>query len=286
MQLLAADWNHWPDGLSPAEIASAASAAGVAGLELGVYDTSVELAPQCLDEWRRLGDEHGVPVRMLLFSMPPDRWPTGGLTAQSERGRLYEQVESLLHIGSMLGLETVGLWPGADLPGADRDSFLTAISEIAVLAHRAGMRIAIEPKPGTLVATADDVTDASDRAADNDAIGVLLDTGHEHAAGRDPAAIASSLGSRLLHIHLGDSAGDPDADLPPGRLHPLGPFLTTLDALTYEGAMSPDAYGAVAAHTITGVEALAETVRQLAAYRASTSDNSVATSGYDNEEAR
>jgi sugar phosphate isomerase/epimerase len=268
MKVLAADWNHWPDDLPPSEIAAAASAAGVAGLELGVYDTGVELAPQRLDEWRRLGDQHGVPVGMLLFSMPPERWPTGGLTAESERDRLYEQVESLLHIGSMLGLDTVGLWPGADLPDADRESFLTAISEIAALAHRAGMRVAIEPKPGTLVATADDVTGASERAADKDAVGVLLDTGHEHASGSDPAAIATALGSRLLHVHLGDSDGDPDADLPPGRLHPLGPFLAALDAIAYDGAMSPDAYGAVAAHTITGIEALAETVQQITAYRA------------------
>jgi sugar phosphate isomerase/epimerase len=266
MKVLAADWNHWPDELSPAEIAVAASTAGVAGLELGVYDTSVELAPQRLDEWRRLGEEHGVPVRMLLFSMPQDRWPTGGLTAESERDRLYEQVASLLQIGSMLGLETVGLWPGADLADADRDSFLTAISEIAVLAHRAGIRVAIEPKPGTLVATADDVTGASDEVADQGAIGVLLDTGHEHAAGRDPAVVASTLGSRLLHVHLGDSDGDPDADLPPGTLHPLGPFLAALDAMAYDAAMSPDAYGAVAARTISGIEALTETVRQVTAY--------------------
>ena len=74
MKVLAADWNHWPDDLSPADIDAEAWAAGVAGLELGVYDTSVELSPERLDEWRRLGDQHGVPVCMLLFSMPPDRW--------------------------------------------------------------------------------------------------------------------------------------------------------------------------------------------------------------------
>jgi sugar phosphate isomerase/epimerase len=268
MKLLAADWNHWPDNLSPAEIAAAASSAGVTGLELGVYDTSVELSPQRLDEWRRLGERHGVPVRMLLFSMPPERWPTGGLSAPSERRRLCEQVESLLQIGSALGLETVGLWPGADPPDADRGCFLEAMSEIAALAHGAGMRIAIEPKPGTLVASTEDVTEAGDQAAGDGTIGVLLDTGHEHAAGRDPAGIALSLRGRLLHVHLGDSDGDPDADLPPGRLHPLGPFLAALDAIDYDGAMSPDAYGAVAAHIVTGVEALTETAQQVVAFRA------------------
>ena len=268
IELLAADWNHWPDNLSPADIAAAASAAGVDGLELGVYDTNVELARDRLDHWRHLGEQHSVPVRMLLYSMPPERWPTGGLTSSTERDRLYEQIEALLDIATTLGLETVGLWPGADLPGADRDTYLTRVSELSRVAHQAGVRIAIEPKPGTLTATADDVGEASDRAAKSDSIGVLLDTGHEHAAGREPAHIATELGHRLLHVHLGDSDGDPDADLPPGRLHPLAPFLAALDTISYDGAMSPDAYGAVASHTITGVDALSETVQQITAFRA------------------
>jgi len=271
IELLAADWNHWPDNLSSAEIAVAAAAAGVEGLELGVYDTDVELAPHRLDQWRRLGEQHGVPIRMLLFSMPPERWPTGGLTSVSDRSRLVEQVDALLHIAAGLSLETVGLWPGADGADADRNAFTTCVSELSHLADRVGVRIAIEPKPGTLAATADDVTAAGDRAAKADSIGVLVDTGHEHAAGRDPARIAAALGHRLFHVHLGDSDGDPDADLPPGRLHPLAPFLAALDSIGYRGAMSPDAYGAVASHAVTGIEALAETVHQVSSYRTAAS---------------
>lgn len=271
IELLAADWNHWPDGLSPAEIAVAAATAGVDGIELGVYDTGVELARDRLDLWSQLGAQHGVPVRMLLYSMPPERWPTGGLTSTGDRTRLVEQIEALLDIAATLGLETVGLWPGADLPGADRDAYVTRLSEIAELAHRAGMRVAVEPKPGTLTATAGDVCDASEQIARADSVGVLLDTGHEHAAGRDPVGIATAVGAHLLHVHLGDSDGDPDADLPPGRLHPLEPFLAALDTIGYGGAMSPDVYGAVASHTISGVDALKETVRQVAAFRAGAS---------------
>lgn len=267
IELLAADWNHWPDGLSPAEIARTVADIGVDGLELGVYDTTVELAPERLAEWRRLGDNHGVPIRMLLYSMTPDRWPHGGLTSADERDRLFEQIGSLLEIASQLGLGTVGLWPGADLSDADRAAYVTAVSQLSVLAHEAGVRIAIEPKPGTFVATVEDITTVGE-VAKPDSIGALLDIGHEFAAGRDPAPIASALGERLFHVHLGDSDGDPDADLPPGRLHPLDPFLTALDSIGYDGAMSPDAYGAVASHSMTGAEALAETVRRVASYNA------------------
>jgi sugar phosphate isomerase/epimerase len=269
IELLAADWNHWPDGLMPLEIAATAAGAGVDGIELGVYDTKVELAPGRLEEWQRLAQQHGVPVRMLLYSMPPERWPRGGLTSPSERDRLYEQIGSLLEIASRLGLRTVGLWPGADLPGADRSAYLTCLSQLSRLAHHADLRIAIEPKPGTLVATVDDVT-LSSEAAQTRRIGVLLDTGHEFAAGRDPAQIATALGHRLLHVHLGDSDGDPDADLPPGHLHPLDPFLAALDSIAYDGAMSPDAYGAVASRSMTGADALAVTVQRVASYRAGT----------------
>lgn len=267
IELLAADWNHWPDGLSPAEIALTAATAGVDGLELGVYDTDVELAPDRLAEWRRLGEEHGVPVRMLLYSMTPERWPHGGLTSGTERDRLFEQIGALLEIASRLGLRTVGLWPGADFPDADRAAYLTAVSQLSVLAHEAGVRIAIEPKPGTLVATINDITLVGE-VAKGDSIGALLDIGHEFAAGRDPAPIVSTLGHRLFHVHLGDSDGDPDADLPPGRLHPLDPFLAALDSIKYDGAMSPDAYGAVASHSMTGAEALAETVQRVVSYNA------------------
>ena len=268
IELLAADWNHWPDGLSPAEIALTAATAGVNGLELGVYDTDVELAPDRLAEWRRLGEQHGVPIRMLLYSMTPERWPHGGLTSDIERDRLVQQIGTLLEIASGLGLRTVGLWPGADLPDADRGAYLTAVSQLSVLAHKAGIRIAIEPKPGTLVATVGDIAMFGGEVAKADSIGVLLDIGHEFAAGRDPAPIVSALGQRLFHVHLGDSDGDPDADLPPGRLHPLDPFLAALDSVGYDGAMSPDAYGAVASHSMTGAEALAETVQRVASYNA------------------
>ncbi|MCI0425095.1 MAG: sugar phosphate isomerase/epimerase [Actinobacteria bacterium] len=269
IELLAADWNHWPDGLSPAGIAATAAAAGVAGLELGVYDIEEELAPGRLAEWHRLGERYRVPVRRLLYSMPPGRWPTGGLGSKVMRFRLLEQMEALVEIGSDLGLDVIGLWPGADPPDADREMVARTISELSVLANRRGMRIAIEPKPDTVVSTPGDVLDLGATAASGDAIGVLLDIGHEHAAGRDPSAIVPRLGDRLLHIHLGDSDGDPDADLPPGHIHPLDPFLAALEASGYQGAMSPDTYGAVASGALTGAEALEETMRRVSAYRMS-----------------
>lgn len=267
-ELLAADWNHWPDGLTRSAIAENAARLGLAGLELGVYDTGIELAKTRLDEWRRLGERYGVPVRMLLYSMPSDRWPDGGLGSLVARPRLLREMDVLLGIASDLGLDAVGLWPGADAPATDRNAMVETVSELSALASHRGVRIAVEPKPGTAIAAPADLVALIEQTASAGHIGLLLDTGHEFAAGRAPGTIVWELAAHLLHVHLGDSDGDPDADLPPGRLHPLDPFLAALDAVGYVAAMSVDAYGAVASGVVTGVEALEETVRRVSAYRA------------------
>lgn len=261
MELLSADWNHWPDDLTRSEIVETAASLGVAGLELGVYDTNVELAPDRLQEWSELGSSHGIGIRALLYSMPPDRWPDGGLATSSSRTRFLEQMEGLLEIASKLGLAVVGLWPGADSVNADRRDFGRLLSELSVTASHRDIGLAIEPKPATLVAEPEDLEGLREIVAEPEHVGLLLDTGHEFAAGRDPRSIVDSLDVPLLHVHLGDSDGDPDADLPPGRIHQLDGFFEALLTRDYGGDMSPDAYGAVEAGVVTGAAALAETVR-------------------------
>ena len=205
---------------------------------------------------------------MLLFSMTPDRWPGGGLGSEPARRRLLEQVEELLDIAARIGHTTVGLWPGADMPDADRSAIARTASALAGLAARGHVRIALEPKPGTAVSQPDDVIALASAGRHAEHIGVLLDTGHEFAAGRDPAELVRQLGKRLFHVHLGDSDGDPDADLPPGRVHSLDPFFLALEAERYEGAMTLDAYGAVAAGIMTGADALNETSKLVSDYQA------------------
>jgi sugar phosphate isomerase/epimerase len=268
--LLDTDWNHWPDGLTRPEIAESAARLGAAGLELGVYDVAEELASDRLAEWRRLSARHRLPIRMLLFSMPPERWPDGGLASAAGRDRMLTQMDAVLDVASNLNLETVGLWPGADGPDADKSEVGRTLAELAALAARRDVRIAVEPKPDTAVSEPADVAELVEQTGHAGHIGLLLDTGHEHAAGREPADLVARFAGHLFHVHLGDSDGDPDADLPPGRLHPLEPFLAALDGAQYSGAMSPDAYGAVAVGVVTGTEAFQETADRIAAYRRAT----------------
>ena len=78
-KLLNADWNYWPEGHSAEEIWTSSAKLGFDGIELGVYDVADQLSDAKVAEYVRLTDEHGLAVGTVLYSMPPTRWPDGGL---------------------------------------------------------------------------------------------------------------------------------------------------------------------------------------------------------------
>lgn len=260
--LLDADWNHWPDGLSPEATAAAAAGLACDGLELGVYDSAVELAPERLDAWQAAARRHGQPVRRLLLSLPSSRWPQGALS-QGDSGPLVTQTREVAQVAVDLGHDVLGLWPGADLAVADWSVMVKVCALLAEAVRPLGVRLAVEAKPDTRLAAPADVIRLVDEAGAGDVIGVLLDTGHELAAGRDPAQLLADLGSRLLHVHLGDSSGGADEDLPPGRVHDLRPFVAALAIGGYAGTMTPDLYGFVESGSASGTEAVRETIEHL-----------------------
>lgn len=239
------DWNSWPDGLSDAETFAQAAGLGLAGVELGVYDAAVELAPARLAALA--GAE--VPVTGLLLSLPAERWPGGALSGDVDR--LVAQVVLCAQACRDLGLPVLGLWPGADPVGADVVDGLRRC-----VAAAGDVRVALEYKPGTAVATADEAAVLCERVP---GLGVLLDTGHAFAVGEDPAEVVGRLGGLLLHCHLGDAApGAGDDDLPCGRLHDLGPFVAALDRSGFAGTASFDLYGAVSSGAVTAAAAVRE----------------------------
>jgi sugar phosphate isomerase/epimerase len=264
-QLCDADWNHWPDGLDDAAVWAAAAGAGFEGIEVGVYRAADELAPERMEERRRLARSTGLPVAMLLLSLPAARWPAGALSSPAAAACVAGEARATAEVAADLGLETIGVWPGADPASARWDDVVEGASLVADAVAPTGVRVAIEYKPGTTVGTAGAALRLCDAVP---GMGVLLDTGHAFAAGEDPAEVAGRLGERLWHVHLGDAAvGASDDDLPVGRLHDFGPFTAALDAAGYAGAASLDLYGAVSAGVVTGVEAALESREHLLAAR-------------------
>ena len=248
-RLTDADWNSWPDGLDDAAVVEQAAGLDLAGVELGVYDAAVELSPSRLAHLDRQVRRTGVPVSAVLLSLPAARWPGGALTGEVDR--LVEQVQACAEACRSLGLDVQGLWPGADDPGTD------ALPGVRRCVEASGdVRLALEPKPGTVVPATDDVLDLCGAV---DGLGVLLDTGHAFAAGEDPADAVRRLGDLLLHVHLGDAGpGGGDDDLPCGRLHDFSLVVAALDEVGYSGSASFDLYGAVSSGLLPAVEAVRE----------------------------
>lgn len=248
-RLTDADWNSWPDGLDDAGLWAQTAELGLAGVELGVYDAAVELAPSRLVELARLVGSTGVPVSGVLLSLPAERWPEGALSGDVDR--LVVQVAACARVCRSLGVGFLGLWPGADPPGAD----IVPALQRAVLA--AGpVAIALEYKPDTAVVDADQALELCDAVP---GLGVLLDTGHAFALGEDPAEVVGRLGDRLLHCHLGDAErGAGDDDLPCGRVHDFASVVAALDERGFSGSASFDLYGAVSTGVARGREAVRE----------------------------
>ncbi len=248
-KLTDADWNSWPDELSDLQIFEQAAEFGLAGIELGVYDAAIELAPERLTALAEIVEQTGVPVTAVLLSLPAERWRQGALSGDVDR--LVWQVSSCAAVCRAVGLEVLGIWPGADPVDVDIVDTLARCVEAAD-----DVRLAVEYKPGTAVATAEQALALCGQVP---GLGVLLDTGHAFAAGEDPARVVEQLGDRLLHCHLGDAPpGGDDDDLPCGRLHDFSSFVAALDASGYSGTASFDLYGAVSSGALTGAQAVRE----------------------------
>lgn len=250
-RLLNADWNYWPEGHTAESIWASSKRLGFDGIELGVYDPGEQLSDALVDGYRSLVEAHELPVGAVLYSMPPARWPGKGLGSADHAPVAIEQAVATARIGrDAFGCAVLGVWPGADTldrgtrPGDVWPRLVASFRAIAERVGDLGMQVAVEYKPLEMVADIHAALRLCD-AVDHAALGVLVDTGHALWAGEDPAIVAHLGDDRLVHIHLGDTPGPVEADLPPGWHHDFTRFVIALDEIGYRGAMSLDLYGAV-----------------------------------------
>lgn len=249
--LLNADWNYWPEGHSAEHIWSSSKAIGFDGLELGVYDPAEQLSEERVDTYRHLAAGEGLPVGTVLYSMPPTRWPDGGMGNPVQAPLAIEAATETGRIaGQAFGCSVLGIWPGADI--LDRDTrpaevWPTLVASFRRLTERLadlGLELAVEYKPHEMLGNVDAALRLCD-AVDHPACGVLIDTGHALWVGEDMPVVLRQVGDRLKHVHLGDTPGPVEADLPPGWHHDFTAFMSAIDEIDYKGAMSLDMYGAV-----------------------------------------
>ncbi|MFV2064372.1 MAG: sugar phosphate isomerase/epimerase family protein [Chloroflexota bacterium] len=250
-RLLNADWNYWPEERSAAQIWASSAAIGFDAIELGVYEPAVQLSEERVAMYQALAAEHALPVATILYSMPPERWPDGGLGAPAQAPLAIDAaIETARVANEAFGCTVLGIWPGADT--LDRSTRPAEVWPVMVRSFRAiadnvaelGMEVAVEYKPNEMLANADAALRLCD-AVDSPALGVLLDTGHALWVGEDLPIVVRLIGERLKHLHVGDTPGPVEADLPPGWHHDFTAFMAALEEIGYQRAMSLDMYGAV-----------------------------------------
>jgi sugar phosphate isomerase/epimerase len=252
------DWNHWPEKWTDKDCFENAKVEDLYGIELGVYHSDEQLSEKRLGEIGKLTELTGVKISGLLLSLLPELWPQGALTGESTR--LAGEVEKVAQIAKSLGIDVVGLWPGADLDESDTEALHQGLELVSQAATPYGIRIALEYKPDTVIPDAASTLTAV-RPFEN--IGVLVDSGHAYALGEDPTEVISRVAAagKLFHVHLGDAdTGGADDDLPVGRLHSPDEYLQELGHVGFAGVASFDLYGAVEGAGISSKDAVSESV--------------------------
>jgi sugar phosphate isomerase/epimerase len=264
-RLFTADWNFWPDHLSVEQVFETATRLGFDGIELGVYDPEVELAPGRLEALRRLSAAHRLQVAGVLYSLPPSHWRSGCLASSDSRSR-QRAITHAIEIAKRVqefGIDLLGLWLGGDRMKIVDDhaaawSRLTeGMREIADALASQHQRIAFEYKPGEIVGNADAASRLFDQVNRSN-VGLLLDTGHAIYGREDLVDVLKKCGDRLFYIHLDDNYADYDRDLPPGAVHNFAPFFRELRAQNFRGAISLDLYYYMAEEGVTGEQACRE----------------------------
>jgi hypothetical protein len=118
-----------------------------------------------------------------------------------------------------IGATVLGVWPGADLPAGGPDDWARTAESLAAVADSTrslGLTVAVEPKPGQLVAGTQDAIRLCEEIGDP-GIGVLLDTAHALAAGEDIEALPERIGTRLMSTSGTATAATPTPTFPRAR---------------------------------------------------------------------
>lgn len=141
-----------------------------------------------------------------------------------EPGPRVDLLRRAIRVGADLGAEAVSFWSGIRPSHVDvsvaRTRLRSHVDGLAALASAEGVRLALEPEPGMLVATLDDWAPLADR------VGLTLDVGHGRCLepGSEPEVSAvRRAGAAITNVQLDDMRrgvhehlpfGDGEVDLP------------------------------------------------------------------------
>lgn len=176
--------------------------------------------PPAMDEPRRAHTRQKIATPGLvvsnvnaftLFACGDTYHPTWIEDDASARRRRVDHTLASVELAAQFGAKTVSLQPGGPMIGTtltrDRASELYAegLAEVAPLAKRLGVILAVEPEPGLFIQTACEYLEFKNRFFKNeDVVRMNCDIGHLFCVGDDPAAVIRNMPEHVAHVHLED----------------------------------------------------------------------------------
>ena len=166
--------------------------------------------------------------------------------ATTDRTRL----EALFGLAGELGVPVVNVGSGG-ITGDDESTrqAIAHIRELAGLAGRYGVRLAVKPHVGQAIyngATALRLMDAVREPA----LGLNFDPSHLFRAGEEPQEIAQRWGAHIITAHFrdcphrGQGPGRPEEQIPGRGIVDIPATLRALDAIGYAGPLNLEVIGA------------------------------------------
>ena len=155
-----------------------------------------------------------------------------------------------LEIAAELEAPVVTITAGRARPGSPPELawplLVDAVGELAAMAERLGVRIALEYEPGLLIERASQAA-ALFAAVASPALGLNLDVGHAWVVGEEPAAVVREMGTtRLFHLHLEDIRDRVHYHRVPGEGEiDFAALFAALAEIGYDGAAAVELYTCV-----------------------------------------
>jgi sugar phosphate isomerase/epimerase len=204
-------------------------------------------APDVVVRTRRLRrqlDRLGLAVVIetgARYLLDPWRKHHPTLVSAGDRSPRTDLLNRAVDIGAELGAEAVSFWSGT-LPESDPVDVGWArlshgVEDLVTYAQQREVTLAMEPEPGMLVSTVDDVFELRHRLGEPDPLRITLDLGHIVCnEPRDVAATVAAAGPLLANVQVDDMVRDVHEHLELGQGDVDFPAaLSALAAVGYRG---------------------------------------------------
>ncbi len=169
-------------------------------------------------------------------------------TAESREARMH--YTECITLAAELEIPTLVYVPGWRMEGTSLvegwGRSASALSELAAVAERCGVQLAVEPINHQRVNIVNNVADAVRLIREVNApnVKLMVDTAHMVVEGDDPAAVVCEHSDLLVHVHCSDSVAESYVRSAPGEgAFSYGSFISALLQTGYSGYLSTEIWG-------------------------------------------